>query len=112
MAARCGGSRLENLSGSGEDTGRALVRDFLLGLEPVLNIATAEVRALEAKRFAANQRNGLGFNLADVSGGLFAIHQLFRRGMSEDHVGQFVQRGLMWESGERIHRDFASVGEA
>ena len=34
---RCGGSRLENGSGSGEDTGRALVRDFLLGLEPVLN---------------------------------------------------------------------------
>ena len=65
MAARCGSSRLQDGSGSGEDAGRALVGDFLLGLEPVLNITT-EVRAFEAKRFAANQRNGLRFNLADV----------------------------------------------
>ena len=55
MVARCGGSRLENGSGSGEDTGRALVRDFLLGLEPVLNsrgyvehnITTAPGRAMD-----------------------------------------------------------------
>ena len=24
----------------------------------------------------------------------------------------FVERGFMWESGKRIHRDFATVGEA
>jgi len=89
-----------------------MVRDFLFGLEKVLNITTAEVSAIEAKRFAANQRNGLGLNLADVPGGLLAIHKLFRCGMSEDHVSQFVQRGLMWESGNGIHCDFAAMGEA
>src|SRR5215472_3511311 len=40
VAARCGASRLQNRAGCGEDTGRALVRDFLLCLEPVLNVAT------------------------------------------------------------------------
>jgi len=87
MAARSGGSRLENGSGSGKDAGRALVGNFLLGLQPVLNVGTAKFRAVEAERFATNQRDGLGFNLADVPRCLFAIHKLFRCGMSEDHVG-------------------------
>ena len=87
VAARCGGSRLQNGSGSGKDAGRTLVGDFLLSLEPVLNIGTAKVRAFEAKRFATNQRDGLGFNLADVSGGLFAIHEPFGRGVPENNVG-------------------------
>src|SRR5205807_2474218 len=73
---------------------------------------TAKVRAFEAKGFAANQRNGLRFNLADVPCGLFTIHKLFRCRVPEDHVGQFVQRRLMWESGNGIYRDFTSVGEA
>jgi hypothetical protein len=112
LAARFGSSSFQNGSGSGEDAGRALVGDFLLGLEPVLNIATAEVRALEAKRFAANQRNGLGFNLADVPGGLFAIHKLFRRGVTENNMGDLVQCGFVRECGKGIHGDFATVGEA
>src|SRR5262249_45843630 len=32
--------------------------------------------------------------------------------MSEDHVSQFVQRGLMWESGNGIHCDFTTASEA
>jgi hypothetical protein len=112
VAARCGIPRLQNGSGSGENAGCALVGDFLLGFQPVLNIGTAEVSAFEAKRFAANQRDGLGFNLADVPCGLFAIHKPFRCGVPEDHVGQFVQRRLMWESGDGIHRDLSAVGEA
>src|SRR5262249_22954300 len=48
--------------------------DFLFGLEKVPNITTAEVRPFEAKGFATNQRDRLGFNLADVPCGLFAIH--------------------------------------
>jgi hypothetical protein len=39
-AARCGGSRLQNGSGSGEDAGRTMVGDFLFGLEPILDVAT------------------------------------------------------------------------
>ena len=73
---------------------------------------TAKVRTFEAKRFATNQCDGLGFNLADVPGCLFAIHKLSRCGMSEDHMSQFVQRGLMWESGNGIHCDFTTAGEA
>src|SRR5215469_9271731 len=92
--------------------GRALVGDFLFDLEPVVNITTAEVRTSEAKRFAANQRDGLRFDLADVPCGLFAIHKLFRCGVPEDNVSALVEGGLMWESGNRIHRDFATVGEA
>src|SRR6516164_7855298 len=105
VAARCRGSRLENGSGSGEDTGRALVGDFLFGLEPVLNVPATEVRTFEAKRFAANQRDGLRFDLADVPCGLLAIHKLFRCGVPENNVSALVEGGFMWESGNRIHRD-------
>src|SRR5215469_4726710 len=110
--ARSGGSRLENGSRSCEDSGRALVGDFLFGLEKVLNITTAKVSSFQAKGFATDQRNGLRFNLADVPGDLFAIHKFFRCGMSEDHVSQFVQRGLMWESGNGIHCDLTTASEA
>src|SRR6516162_840160 len=47
---------------------------------------TAKVRTFEAKRFATNQCDGLGFNLADVSCGLFALHELFRCGVAENNV--------------------------
>ena len=87
VAARCGGSRLQNGSGSGKDAGRALVGDFLFAFQPVLNIATAELGTIEAERFAANQRDRLRFNLADMSSGLFAIHKLFGRRVTEDNVG-------------------------
>ena len=50
-------------------------------------ISTAEVNAFEAERFAANQRDALRFNLADVFGCLFAIHKLFRCGVPKDNVG-------------------------
>lgn len=45
LAARCGASRLQNGSRSGEDAGRALIGDFLLGFQPVLYVSTAELRA-------------------------------------------------------------------
>jgi len=48
------------------------------------HITTTGVRTFEAKGFAANQRNGLRFNLADVSGCLFAIHELIGCGVPEN----------------------------
>ena len=42
LAAGRWGSRLQNGSGCGENACRALVGDFLFGLEPVLNVPTAE----------------------------------------------------------------------
>jgi len=56
VAAHCGGSCFQNGSGNGKDAGRALVGDFLFGFQPVLNVATAELGAIEAERFAANQQ--------------------------------------------------------
>ena len=47
VPAWCSGSRLQNGSGSGENAGRTLVRDFLLGLKPVLNVGTTKVSAVE-----------------------------------------------------------------
>src|SRR5258708_21313585 len=64
-AARCGVSRFQNGSGSGEDAARAMVWDFLFGFQPVLDVATAEFCTVEAKRFAADECHGLCFDLAD-----------------------------------------------
>ena len=49
-------------------------RNFLFGFQPMLNVATAELCPFEAERFATDERDGFGFDLADVHGGLFAIH--------------------------------------
>jgi hypothetical protein len=66
--------------------------------EPVLNIATTKVSAVESKRLATNQRDGLGFNLTDVPCGLVAIHKLFRRGVPENNVGlcSGTHKPIMW----------------
>src|SRR6266481_8494358 len=77
----------------------------------MLYIATAELRAFKAQRFAANERDGLGLDLAYMPSGLFAIHELFGSGVPEDHMGQFVQCGFMRERGKGIHCDFAPGGE-
>jgi hypothetical protein len=55
VAARCGSSRFQEGSGSGEDAGRALVGDFLFGLEPVLNISTTKVRCAPQKSKISTQ---------------------------------------------------------
>jgi len=41
----------------------------------MLYVATAELRTFKAKRLAANECDGLGLDLADMSRGLFAIHE-------------------------------------
>ena len=77
LAARFGSSRFQNRSCSGEDTSRALIGNFLFRFQPVLYVATAELRAFEAQRFTADERDRLGRDLADMSSGLFAIHESF-----------------------------------
>jgi hypothetical protein len=77
LAACCWSSRFQNGSRSREDTGRGVVGNFLFGFQPVLNVTTAEVRAIEAKCFAANQGDRFRFDLADVPCNLFTIHELF-----------------------------------
>ena len=77
LAARFGGSRFQNRSCSGEDAGRTLIGNFLFGFQPVLYVATVELRAFKAQRFTANECHGLSLDLADMSGGLFAIDESF-----------------------------------
>ena len=94
MAARCGGSRLQNGGGSRKDAGRALIENFLFGFQPVLYVATAELRTFKAKRLAANECDGLGLDLADMSRGLFAVHESVGRCVSENNVSDLVERRL------------------
>ncbi len=112
VAARCGGSRFQNGSGSGEDAARALVWNFLFSFQPVLDVATAEFRTVEAKRFATDECHGFRFDLADMHGGLFAIHQLFGGGMPENDVGYFVEGRFMRECGDGAYGDFACSRKA
>ena|SRR6266576_5379449 len=79
---------------------------FPFRFQPVLNIATAELGTIEAERFAANQRDRLRFNLADMSSGLFAIHKLFGRRVTEDNVGDLVECGFVRECGKGDSRRF------
>ena len=67
---------------------------------------TAELGTIEAERFAANQRDRLRFNLADMSSGLFAIHKLFGRRVTEDNVGDLVECGFVRECGKGDSRRF------
>jgi hypothetical protein len=53
------------------------VGEGLFRLEPVLNVATAKLGTFEAKRFAANQRDGFRLNFADVPRRMFAVYKLF-----------------------------------
>ena len=112
MAARCGISRFQNGSCSGKDTSRAIGRNFLFGFQPMLNVATAELSPFEAERFAADESDGFGFDLADMHGGLFAVYHLFGRGMLENYVCKFVECGFVWECGERAYSDFVSGRKA
>src|SRR5205823_3664147 len=81
----------------------------LFGSEPVLDVAPAKLRTVEAKCFAADECHGFGFDFADMSGRLFTVHKLFSRRVSKNYVGKFVERGFMRECGKRAYGDFASV---
>ena len=56
VAARCGSSRFQNGSGGGKDVRRVAVGDFFFGFQPVLDVATAELRSVESQRFATDER--------------------------------------------------------
>jgi len=65
----------QNGSSSREDACGALIGNFFFGFQPVLYVATAELGTFKAKRLAANECDGLGLDLADISRGLFAVHE-------------------------------------
>ena len=76
---------------------RVVVGDFSFGFQPVLDVATAELRSVESQRFATDERDGFRFYLAQMAGSVFAVHKLFGSGVSENNVGDFVERGFVRE---------------
>src|SRR6266481_5083226 len=78
----------------------------------MLYVATAELRAFKAQRFAANERDGLGLDLAYMPSGLFAIHESFGCCVSENNVSDLVERRFVWQGGKRIYGDFAPIRKA
>src|SRR5437762_7815005 len=109
LAAGCGSSSFQNGSCGSEDARRAVVRNFLFGFEPVLDVTPAKLCTVEAKCFAADERHGFSFDFTDMSCRLFTIHELFGRGVSKNNVGEFVERGLVREGRNRAYGDFAST---
>ena len=83
-----------------------MVGYFLFGFEPVLDIAPAELRAGQAQRFAADQRDGFRFDLAQMVRSEFAVHERFGRGVSKNDVRHFVEGGFVRERGKGIDSDF------
>ncbi len=59
-------SGAKNQVGGAEDSLRGAFVDAL-ALIPVLDVSPAEFRSWQAERFAAKQRDGLGFDLAEFA---------------------------------------------
>ena len=77
---------LQNPVGSVKDAlGGALSK--ALALSPGLNVTSRKSRTLQTQRFAAKQRHGFGFHLADVAGRHFGIGQVGFIAMTEQLVG-------------------------
>jgi hypothetical protein len=76
----------------------------------MLYVATAELRAFKAQRFAANERDGLGLDLAYMPSGLFAIHKSFDCCVSENNVSlcsgahklTYVAMRIMWRNDPKL----------
>src|ERR1700730_15245723 len=99
VATRCGSSRFHNGSGGGKDVRRVVVGDFSFGFQPVLDVAPAELCAVESERFATDQRDGFRFHLAQMAGSVFTVHELFGSRVPENNVRNFVECGFVRERG-------------
>jgi len=106
LADRCGSSRFQNGSSGGEDASRIVVGDFLFGFQPVLDIATAELRPFETQRFATDEGDGFRFHLAEMDGRVFVVHEFFGSGVPKNDVGDFVKCGFVRERRKGIYSNF------
>ena len=76
---------LQNAIGSVKDAlGGALRKG--LALAPGLNVPATEFGARKSQRFAAKERHGFGFHLADIARGHFGIGQVGFVAMTEQLV--------------------------
>ena len=103
VAAGCGSSRFPNGSRRGKDARRVVAGNFLLGVEPMLDVAPAEFGSVEIERFATDERHGFRFHFAQMAGGAFIVHELFGGRVSENDVGDFVEGGFVRKPSEWIY---------
>ena len=101
MASCSGCSGFQDRSGGGEDAGGIAVGNFLFVFQPVLDVASAEFRAFETECFARDQGDGFGLDLAQMGSSEFSLQESFGCCVPENNVGDFVERGLVRESGQK-----------
>ena len=96
---------LQNPVGSVKDAlGGALSK--ALALSPGLNVTSRKSRTLQTQRFAAKQRHGFGFHLADVAGRHFGIGQVGFIAMTEQLVAELMEKGSTGVLRNRADRIF------
>ena len=76
---------------------------------PRLDIAPAIFRARHLQRFAAKQRHGFGFHLANVSGCGFGVGKVALIAMAKGNVSQLMEKGFAWLHGNRADGDLPAT---
>jgi len=104
----CVSACAKNLVGGVEN---ALGRTFSDGLAsaPRLDITPAIFRAWQSQRFAAKQRHGFGFNLANISGRGFGVGKVALIAMAKGNVSQLMEKGFAWLHGNRADGDLPAT---
>ena len=105
---RCVSACAKNLVGGVENALRGTLTD-VLALSPCLDIAAAISRAWKPKRFAAKQRHGFGFNLANISGCGFRVGKVALIAMAKGNVSQLMEKGFAWLHGNRADGDLPAT---
>src|SRR5882762_8713413 len=86
-----------------ENPSCGLIGNFLLALQPMLNVAACGFCAGQPERLTTNESDGFSLYFPDVPVDLFKVNKLLRSRVAEDDVGYFVQSGL-----ERKRRNWAN----
>src|SRR5260370_29505336 len=84
----------ENCLCGGKNPCRALIGNFFLALQPVLNVAACGFCAGQPERLATDERDGFSLYFPDVPVNMFQIHKLLRSRVDENNMSYFMQRGF------------------
>ena len=76
---------------------------------PATGYSPDYIPRLEAQRFAAKQRHGLGFNLANISGCGFGVGKVALIAMAKGNMSQLMEKGFGWLHGNRADGDFPAT---
>ena len=104
----CVSACAKNLVGGVENALGGTLTDGLASA-PRLDIAPAIFRARQPKRFAAKQRHGFGFYLANISGCGFGVGKVALIAMAKGNVSQLMEKGFAWLHGNRADGDLPAT---